>query len=236
MGTPSTATLTIVNDDTGVEFAAASFTVAENQTNGVVTVRRLGVTNTAFNVSFATADGTAIAGVNYTATNGILVFNAGVTTQTFAVRVTDDAVPLGDKTLSLQLTNPTGGTVLGAQDSALLIITDNEVTLQFSAATYSVLEDQTNAVITITRFGSGGGTVGVNFSASAGSATAGTDFTVASGTLSFTAGVTNMSITVPLLDDILSETNETVSLTLSVPTGGGNAWGDEQCGASHRGQ
>ena len=220
LGTPATATLTIINDDTGVEFAAASFTVVESQTNATITINRLGVTNTAFNVDFATSNNTAVAGVNYTATNGSLVFNAGVLTRTFAVRVTDDAVPLGDKTVNLHLFNATSGAVLGNQSTASLVITDDEVTLQFSAATYSVLEDQTNAVISVTRIGSGGGTVGVSYSAVAGSATAGTDFTVSGGTLSFPTGVTNVTVLVPLLDDIVSETNETVLLALASPTGG----------------
>ena len=129
-------------------------------------------------------------------------------------------VPLGDKTVNLSLSSPTAGAVLGPQSTAVLQINDNEVTVQFSASTFSVLEDQTNALITVTRFGSGGGTVGVNFTATAGSATAGTDFVTTNGTLTFVAGVTNLTFAVRLLDDILSETNETVNLTLSAPTGG----------------
>jgi len=225
LSSPSTATLTIVNDDTGVEFTAALYTVAENTANALISVRRIGVTTGAFTVGFATSNNTAVAGVNYVATNGTLTFAAGVSSNAFQVRTIDDAVPLGDKVLDLFLLNPLGGAVLGPQATAVLQINDNEVTLQFSAATYSVLEDQTNAVITVTRFGSGGGTVGVSFTASAGSATAGTDFATTNGTLSFAAGITNLTFAVRLLDDILSETNETVNLTLSAPTGVGAALG-----------
>jgi uncharacterized delta-60 repeat protein len=220
LSSPSTATLTIVNDDTGVEFTSALYTVAENATNVLIAVRRIGVTTGAFTVDFATSNNTAVAGVNYVATNGTLTFAAGVSSNSFQVSPIDDVVPLGDKALDLFLLNPTAGVVLGPQSTAVLQINDDEVTLQFSAATYSVLEDQTNAIITVTRFGSGGGTVGVDFTASAGSATAGTDFATTNGTLSFAAGITNLSFAVRLLDDIISETNETVNLTLSAPTGG----------------
>lgn len=218
LGTPSTATLTIVNEDTGVEFSSAVYSVAENLTNALISVRRIGVTNTAFTVSFATSDNTAVAGVNYTNTNGVLSFLAGVVSNSFQVRLIDNLVPQGDKLVNLLLSNPTGGAVLGPQSAATLNIADNEVTLQFSAATYSVLEDQTNALITVTRLGSGGA-VTVNYAATAGSAST-NDFSLVSGTLSFGAGVTNLAFAVALVNDILSETNETVNLTLSAPGGG----------------
>jgi uncharacterized delta-60 repeat protein len=218
LGTPSTATLTIVNEDTGVEFSSAVYSVAENLTNALISVRRIGVTNTAFTVSFATSDNTAVAGVNYTNTNGVLSFLAGVVSNSFQVRLIDNLVPQGDKLVNLLLSNPTGGAVLGPQSAATLNIADNEVTLQFSAATYSVLEDQTNALITVTRLGSGGA-VTVNYAATAGSAST-NDFSLVSGTLSFGTGVTNLVFAVALVNDILSETNETVNLTLSAPGGG----------------
>jgi uncharacterized delta-60 repeat protein len=220
LGANATATLTIQNDDTSVEFTAASFSVGENQTNALISLRRLGVTTTAFGVSFGTANGTGVAGTHYVATNGVLNFASGATSNAFQVRLIDDLVPLGDRTVNLSLSNPTGGAVLGPQSAAVLTINDNEVTLQFSAATFSVLEDQTNALISVTRSGSGGGVVGVNFAATVGTATAGTDFALTNGTLTFANAVTNLSFAVRLFDDILSESNETVSLALSGPSGG----------------
>ncbi|MFN9955270.1 MAG: Calx-beta domain-containing protein, partial [bacterium] len=117
--------------------------VGENQTNALISLRRLGVTTTAFGVSFGTANGTGVAGSHYVATNGVLNFASGATSNAFQVRLIDDLVPLGDRTVNLSLSNPTGGAVLGPQSAAVLTINDNEVTLQFSAATFSVLEDQT---------------------------------------------------------------------------------------------
>ncbi|NDA66246.1 MAG: hypothetical protein EBY09_06345, partial [Verrucomicrobia bacterium] len=216
---PASATLTIVNDDTAVQFMQATYSIAENLTNALITVQRIGVTNTAFTVDFGTADGTAIAGVKYVTTNGTLSFPAGVTSNSFRVQVMDDALPLGDQTVNLSLANLVGGAVLGPQATAVLNILDNEVTVQFGSATYSVLEDQTNALINVTRIGSGGGTVTVDYAVTAGSAVAGTDFVSSSNTLSFSPGVTNLTFAVSVIDNILLESNRTVSLTLSNPSG-----------------
>ncbi|HEY0709396.1 MAG TPA: carbohydrate-binding domain-containing protein, partial [Polyangia bacterium] len=50
--------------------------------------------------------------------------------------------------------------------------------------------------------------------------TAGADYTSRTGTLSFAAGVTSQSFTVPILEDATGEANETINLALSAPTGG----------------
>jgi hypothetical protein len=54
----------------------------------------------------------------------------------------------------------------------------------------------------------------VEYSTADGSATAGEDYAVTSGTLSFGPGVTQQAVTVPILDDTLSEPNETLELVL----------------------
>ena len=59
-------------------------------------------------VDYATADGTAAAGDDYTATSGTLTFQAGDTTKTVSVPITDDAVDDGGETLTLTLSNASG--------------------------------------------------------------------------------------------------------------------------------
>jgi len=92
--------------------------------------------------------------------------------------------------------------------------------LQFSSPTYSVDENGGSATITVTRTGGSFGEVKVNYAASNGSATAGLDYTPQSGTITFVDGDTNSkTFTVPIIDDLLIEGNETVILSLSNPTG-----------------
>ena len=63
-----------------------------------------------------------------------------------------------------------------------------------------------------------GGTVTVDYATSDGTATAGSDYTATSGTLSFAAGETQKSVSVPVLDDAHDEGSETLTMTLSNPS------------------
>ena len=63
------------------------------------------------------------------------------------------------------------------------------------------------------------GTVTVDYATADGTATAGSDYTATSGTLSFAAGETQKSVSVPVLDDAHDEGSETLTLTLSNPSG-----------------
>ena len=64
-----------------------------------------------------------------------------------------------------------------------------------------------------------GATVTVDYATSDGTATAGSDYTATSGTLSFAAGETHKSVSVPVLDDAHDEGSETLTMTLSNPSG-----------------
>ena len=59
-------------------------------------------------VDYATADGTATAGADYTETSGTLSFAPGETAKTVPVPVLDDAHDEGEETFTLTLSNPTG--------------------------------------------------------------------------------------------------------------------------------
>src|SRR5207248_1740141 len=142
LGTPSTATLTIVDDDgQGVlQFDADSYSVGEGDGHAMITVTRTGTTDGTVRVHFATSNGTATSGSDYTAASGTLTFSAGVTSKTFVVRIINDTRAEPDETINLTLSNPTNHATLGTPSTATITILDNDRpgTLQFSSDTYSV--------------------------------------------------------------------------------------------------
>ena len=65
-------------------------------------------------VAYATSDGTATAGADYTAASDTLSFAVGETQKTVSVAVLDDAHDEGDETLTLTLSNPTNAILVDA--------------------------------------------------------------------------------------------------------------------------
>ena len=63
----------------------------------------------ALTLDYATADGSAQAGVDYTAASGMPTFQAGESSKTIDVAVLDDAHDEGEETFTLALSNPSAG-------------------------------------------------------------------------------------------------------------------------------
>jgi outer membrane protein assembly factor BamB len=72
-------------------------------------------TTSTVTVNYSTADGTALAGVDYVAASGTLTFAPGETTKTVVVPTLNTAAATGTKTFTLNLSNPSAGTITTAQ-------------------------------------------------------------------------------------------------------------------------
>lgn len=91
--------------------------------------------------------------------------------------------------------------------------------VDFSDATYSVVEDGGTATISVTLDAAWmGGTITVDYATSDGTALAGSDYGATNGTLTFDPGDVSESFSVSVFNDGLYEGAETVNLTLSNPT------------------
>ncbi len=75
-------------------------------------------------VSYATADGTAIAGTNYTATSGTLTFAPGVTTQTIRVPILDSGSQTAPLTFTVNLSSPQLATLAQSQGTGTITPSD----------------------------------------------------------------------------------------------------------------
>jgi hypothetical protein len=225
LGANRVATLTILDDEPALTFSAAAYTATEGTASMAIPILRAGPTPAGTTVTCRTVPGgSAVADVDYRAVNTTLTFAAGSRTVTCTVPLLNDTVVDGPRTVNLELSvPPTSPGMLGAPAAAVLTLNDNDQggTIRFGAATYSVAEGAT-ASLTVLRAGVNlASAVTVDYAVTGGSALGGgTDYTLAAGTLTFTAGLTSRTISVPTVNDTLVEGPETVVVTLSNPTGG----------------
>jgi len=100
-----------------------AFTTGSGVRTVTIAVARTGGNTGTVTVRYATSNNTAVAGTDYTATNGQLTFGPGETTKTFDVTILPDAGPAErNESLNLTLTTPTGGATLGNRSRAVLVI------------------------------------------------------------------------------------------------------------------
>ena len=78
----------------------------------------------AVTVDFATADGTAVAGEDYTAARGTLSFTPGETVRTVTVAVLDDAHDEGEEILTLTLSNAAGAPIVDGEATGTIANAD----------------------------------------------------------------------------------------------------------------
>ena len=113
------------------------------QTHVMFTVTLSAASDEAVSVGYVTSNGTATAGVDYTAASGVVTFAPGVTSQMVHVMVAGDVAVEGDETFTVSLSNPSGATI--ADGSAVGTITNDDVaptpTPGASSVTYVVSDD-----------------------------------------------------------------------------------------------
>jgi len=121
---PSNEVVTIIDGTAGFKFSKSAYSVNKTDGGAIINVFRTGLTDSVATIDFIATNGSAIDGIHYFATNGSLLFTNGVTNQTFTVRVIDTSVVQPNKTVSMQLLNPSNG-VVSAPSAATLTIKDN---------------------------------------------------------------------------------------------------------------
>ena len=90
--------------------------------------------------------------------------------------------------------------------------------ITFSDSTSSQKENTTSVTIPVTLSKTSSSTVTINYTVTSTATGGGVDFTLASGTLSFSAGTTSQNISFSIVNDSIVEDAETITITLSSPT------------------
>jgi len=206
--------------------ASASATVMQAAGSVTVSVVRTGGSNGAVSVSFATSDGTAVGGTDYTKATGTLSWADGDTAaKSLTVPVTSAPAFYGSKTFSVTISSATGGASVGTATETVTISGGLAVpvpgTLAVSASAATVMQASGSATVTVNRTVGVNGAVSVSYTTADGTAVAGTDYTKTTGTLSWADGdASAKTVSVAVSTAPGFGATKAFSFVLSSPTGG----------------
>lgn len=210
-----------------IRLGPAAFTSGLEGNNVTFTVERIGRTNAAASADFATQNGSALAGLDFTATNGTVQFAPGEITKTVIVSLLADLVFDPNEEFRMELSNLQGAAP-SPPVSATVHIAENSPRIEMvTTHSYNFYEgvsiDSTNAAVAFVQVQRTGYVWGqpwsVNYEIIPGTATHGQDFTGAlQGMVDFTIGNDFRTILIPLVNDGRPEPAEnfTVRLTSAV--------------------
>ena len=197
----------------------------------VTQVEGTGVPNTLFNfnvtlsgpssqtvtVDFATAGVSATSGTDFLPNSGTVTFTPGDLSETIVVQVIADSLDEANETFTVTLSNVNANATI-LDNSGLGTITDDDGAPALSIGDVTLAEGTggtTNFVFNVTLAPASGQTVTVDYTTQNGTAIAGSDYTATAGTLTFVAGDTSESITVPVAADAAFEPDENFTVVLS---------------------
>ncbi|WDE12632.1 choice-of-anchor B family protein [Thalassomonas haliotis] len=202
-----------------ISFSQSAISAVEGENIQISVARNAGSPTSDTGVSYQILPGSALAGEDYTPVSGTLTWTGGDnTTKTISVPVLADVNDEFGESFYLRLYNPTGGATLSSP-SYLTVNIDgkaNSGVIGFTQEEIIVPENQGPATITVSREGNAEGEVSVNYQLEDSSALIDEDVENTSGTLTWSDGdKSNKTITLTLINDDLSEEEETFTLNLA---------------------
>ena len=226
----STLTIEDPNQTPAVQFSAATYSVKESTSRATITVKRTGDLAGTLTVPYSATGGTAVNGfpanasdADYFLPPGVLNFDPGVSVRTFTVAIVNDDLDEGPETAELTLGAPTwsaGASTLGTPAIAVLTIDDDEPTIQFGAAAYSVSEAAKSVTVLVRRTGGVAAPASVTCQTTGGTAVPGSDYTPMPPTLlQFEVGQATKAVAITLDPDTVADGAKTIGVTLTGAAG-----------------
>ncbi len=172
-------------------------------------------------VAYQTVDGSAVAGLDYTPVAGTLTFGEDETVKTIEVMVNPDGLHELAEAFMLKFSNPVELILPKERETAPGHIEDDDEAPAASVTDVTITEGHdglTKAVFTVALGTKSGIRAMVKYSTVDGSAVAGSDYVATSGILVFEPGVSEQTVTVPIIGDRIPEKLETFQLYLAAPT------------------
>ncbi len=229
LSSPSGATIgdatgdaTILDDDGEPRVTIGNATLAEG--NGgtstmTFTIDLSHASASAIDVTWTTADGTATAGSDYTATGGTITFAPSEVSKTVDVTIDGDTVVEPDETLVVQLTGATNATITDDEGAGTITNDDGAVTV--SIANVSASEGTggtTTFAFDVTLNAASSQAIGVQWASADDTASAGSDYAAGAGSLVFAPGDTSETISIAIQTDSTFEPTETFFINLLAAT------------------
>ncbi len=219
-----TMTVIITDDENppgNIVFANPPLTAAEGAGVTLITLSRVNGNSGVMQIDVASADGTATAGLDYTAIATTLTWADGDNAdQTISLGILDDGLVEGDETLILALRNPNNPGAPAVTETLTIFDDDTNAGVQFTTASVTTTEDVGTLTLTVSRMGNSTGPITVDFVTADGTATQSADYTSAAGTLTWTDGdLTDQTISVDITNDTTDEADEDFTVSLFNLTG-----------------
>jgi uncharacterized repeat protein (TIGR01451 family) len=197
--------VTVTEGNSGTNFVDFIVTLTPASTNTV-------------SVNYVTANGSAASSSDYVSRSGTVTFPPGSTNQPISIGVRGDVLYENTENFFVNLNVPINaiisdnqgvGTILNDDEPPTVSVTDVNITEGNSGTN--------NAVFRVYLSTQNGLATSINYTTSNGTARAGTDFIGRSGTLTFAPGsaVLTQSVTIQVLGDTLTESNEFFYLQLT---------------------
>ena len=232
LGAQTTTSFTITDTNPAPALSIAGTSVPEGNSGSspaAFSVTLTGSTAQAVTIQYATANGSASAGSDFTTTSGTLTFNPGETTRTISVPILGDTTSEPDEDFTVTLSTPTNATLGAAQAAGVIrnndvapAPTNNDTPPTVGIANASAPEGNTGVstlTFPVTLVGPPHTQpITVRYGTANGTALDSADYAATHGTLTFCPGETTTSISVPIVGDTVPEPDETFTITLSIPT------------------
>ena len=163
-------------------------------------------------VEYATISASATSELDFVTMTGSLLIPANSTSVSIEVPILADSLEEGDETFLIKLTHPCNAFL--SKDEGTVTILDTKLSIGNAV----VVERQgTSASLDVRVNKPSPKEVSVNYETKPISASSGLDYSSQSGTLVIPANASSGTISIPILDDVLIEDVETISIQLSNP-------------------
>lgn len=212
-----------------LKLSASTYSKSESGSTVRITVERTGTLSGSTRVDYATSNGTALAGSDYTAKSGTLELPSMAASKSVDVSITNDSSNEGDQTFTFKISNNLN---IGSPRSATVTIQDDDMFVNWDEVyvSISVPESAGPDLMDIDLTDTANGTrdaiydheVTVSVVPADGSALVDSDYIATSGSETFSTDAFSNPPTYPvnIVDDDISEGTETFTVTLSSVVGG----------------